>query len=250
MAGKILIVNADDLGRTAGINTGIIDAHRRGLVTSATLMVNHGAAAAAAAEVQRCPGLGVGLHVALTGGPPCLPPERLPSLVGADGRLPSSPAGLERAAPGEVLAEVRAQLGRFRELTGRLPTHLDSHHHAHRLPVVFDALVQVAREHTLAVRNSGGMGTRLRAAGLRTPDVFIEDFYGDGARLEVLLDVLNGVAPGVTELMCHPAHVDEELRTGSSYADARRCELEALTHPQARHAAEKAGVRLAHFGLL
>ena len=74
MADKLLIVNADDLGRTPGINAGIFEAHDRGLVTSATLMVGYPAAVAAAREAAARPGLGVGLHVQLTGGVPTLPP--------------------------------------------------------------------------------------------------------------------------------------------------------------------------------
>ncbi len=248
-AAKLVIVNADDLGRTPGINAGIFAAHRRGVVTSATLMVGFPAAAAAAAEWAAAPALGVGLHVTLTGAAPTLPPERVPSLVDADGRLPRFPDRQTGADPGEVLAEVRSQLARFRELTGRLPTHLDSHHHSHRLPVVLDALVAVARETGLPVRNaSPAVGERLRSAGVATTDVFVERFFGAEARLEVLLEILAAARPGVTEVMCHPAVVDDELRAASTYLDDRERELEVLTHPEVRRAVEREGIRLVHFG--
>lgn len=249
MTDKLLIVNADDLGRTPGINAGIFEAHRRGLVTSATLMVGFPAAEAAAAELAANSDLGVGLHVALTGGRPTLPPERVPSLVDAEGRLPRRPEGLARARRDEVLAEVRSQLRRFRELTGRSPTHLDSHHHTHRLPVVLDALVTVAGEAGLPVRNaSPAVGERLRQAGIPTTDAFVERFFGAEARLDVLLEILGAVEPGVTELMCHPARVDDELRGASSYVEERELELAALTSPEAQRAVEAAGLRLIHFG--
>ena len=248
MTDKLLIVNADDLGRTPGINAGIFEAHRRGLVTSATLMVAFRAAETAAAELASHPGLGVGLHVALTGGAPTLPPGQVPSLVDDEGRLPRRPEGLARARPEEVLAEVESQLRRFRELTGRSPTHLDSHHHTHRLPVVLAALVTVAREAGLPVRNaSPAVGERLRGAGIATTDAFVERFFGDEARLDVLLEILGAVGPGVTELMCHPARVDDELRNASSYVEERERELAALTAPAARGAVEAAGLRLVHF---
>src|SRR5262249_29015599 len=112
---KRVIVNADDLGRTPGINRGVFEAHRRGIVTSASLMVNYPAARDVPALSAETPGLGIGLHVALTGGVPTLPAERIRSLVDGRGRLPSRPSGLEDADPAEVLAEVRAQVKRFRE---------------------------------------------------------------------------------------------------------------------------------------
>ncbi|HUO86079.1 MAG TPA: ChbG/HpnK family deacetylase, partial [Thermoanaerobaculia bacterium] len=86
-----LIVNADDLGRTAGINEGIFTAHRDGIVSSATLMVAYPAAVEAATALADHPRLGVGLHVQLTGGRPTLPAGRVPSLVDAEGRLPRNP---------------------------------------------------------------------------------------------------------------------------------------------------------------
>ena len=250
-AARRLIVNADDLGRTPGINRGIVEAHRRGIVTSATLMVNYAAATEAAALAQDSPRLGVGLHVALTGGAPALAPAEIPTLVDGQGRLPAKPEGLASADPAEVLAEARAQLARFREMVGRLPTHFDSHHHSHRLPVVFDALLALARETGRPVRSaSSGMGERLRREGVATTDHFVEAFHDEGATLDTLLGILATLPPGTTELMCHPAFVDEELRAGSGYAEPRARELQVLTDDRVRRALEEAGVRLIHFGEL
>ena len=120
---KRLIVNADDLGRTRGINRGILEAHLDGIVTSATLMVNYATAREAVSRCREAPGLGLGLHVALTGGAPRLPRERVPSLVDPRGQLPAKPEGLAGSDPHEVQAEVWAQLERFREIAGRFPTH-------------------------------------------------------------------------------------------------------------------------------
>jgi predicted glycoside hydrolase/deacetylase ChbG (UPF0249 family) len=248
---KRLIVNADDLGRTPGINLGIFDAHRRGIVRSATLMVNYPAAAQAAALTAGSPRLGIGLHVQLTGGPARLPAERIPTLVGKDGLLPPKPDGLAAADPVEVLAEARAQLARFRELLGRDPTHFDSHHHSHRSDSVFAAVVALARETGRPVRPAGeDQVERLRAEGIRTPDHFSEEFFGDTARLEVLLEILRGLPEGTTELMCHPAVVDEELRATSSYALPRARELEVLTSPEIVDAVAACDVFLVSYAAL
>src|SRR5687768_2112615 len=98
-----LIVNADDLGYTAGINRGILEAHERGIVTSASLMVDRPAADDGAAVARATPSLSVGLH-----------------------------AVLDRVDPDRCADELARQLTRFEELVGSRPTHVDSHHHLHR----------------------------------------------------------------------------------------------------------------------
>ena len=242
---KRLIVNADDLGRTDGVNRGILEAHRRGIVTSATLMVNYPAADAVPAIARDNPGLGIGLHVQLTGGPSALPAERLQSMVDASGRLPSKPEGLRDPDPAEVLAEARAQLARFQRILGRLPTHFDSHHHSHRQPVVLEALITLAWETGLPVRNaSPAVGERLRREGVPTTEAFIDEFYEDKTRIEDLVRILGSLGLGTTELMCHPAMVDEELRSSSGYAEPRARELAALTHLEARQVIQASGIQL------
>lgn len=246
-----MIVNADDLGRTPGINDGIFAAHERGLVTSTTLMVAYKAAREAAECFDRYPSLGIGLHVALSGGEPLLPARQIPSLVDGQGRLARDPDHFATLDPGEVLAEVEAQIARFRELIGRLPTHLDSHHHAHRHPVVCAALITIAKREGLPVRNtSPAVGEKLRAAGIATTDSFVARFYGAEARLEPLLEIIGGLTPGVTEVMCHPARIDDLLRQGSSYVDEREVELAVLSDPRAMQAVEERGAELIHFGAL
>lgn len=251
MPTRRLIVNADDFGRTAGVNRGVLEAHDAGIVTSATLMVNHPAAEQAAKSARSRPRLGLGLHLALTGGPASLPQERVPSLVDERGRLPAKPDGLSAADPEEVAAEAWAQLERFRALVGANPSHLDSHHHAHRLPVVLDAVVALAREIGLPVRRaSEEVGERLRSAGIRTTEAFVESFYGEGVRLEGLLDTLRALPSGTSELMCHPAVVDEELSAGSGYAEPRGRELALLTRAEVRSALAREAIVLIHYGEL
>ena len=250
-ASRRLIVNADDLGRTSGINEGIFTAHASGLVSSATLMVIYPSAEEAASLLDKYPDLGVGLHVQLSGGTPLLPAESVPSLVDAGGSFPAKPGGLTALAPDQVRIEVQAQLVRFRELTGRLPTHLDSHHHSHRVPEVCEALIDVACEWNLPVRRSSPeIAAWLQQTRVPTTDAFVEDFFGHAARLDILLSILAELGPGTTELMCHPGLSDDGLRSDSSYSDVREDELEILTHPDALEALATAGIQLIHFGQL
>jgi predicted glycoside hydrolase/deacetylase ChbG (UPF0249 family) len=115
--------------------------------------------------------------------------------------------------------------------------------------VVRDVLIEIARTRALPVRSSSDDVRRhLRRAGVRTTDRFVERFYGEATTLDVLLDLLRGIGPGSTELMCHPGRVDDELRAGSSYVDERERELAVLCHPAARALAAELGLRLAGFG--
>src|SRR5713101_9724313 len=121
MAGKrYLIVNADDFGQSPGVNRGIIEAHERGIVTSASLMVRWPAAADAAAYAQERPELSVGLHLDLA------------EWAYRDGEW----ARLYEVVQGDdadaVAKEVERQAEAFRRLMGKNPTHIDSHQHAHR----------------------------------------------------------------------------------------------------------------------
>lgn len=246
---RCLIVNADDLGRSTGINDGIFEAHRRGLVSSATLMVGFAAARDAAARLAEYPSLGVGLHVTLTGARPTLPPERVASLVDAAGRLPRRPAAIAGFDPAEARAEIEHQLRLFHALTNRAPTHLDSHHHAHAVPVVLDQMVAVARAAALPVRSSTpAIAERLRAEGIPTTDRFVDAFYGDGATLERLLEILRETGEGTTEVMCHPGRADDELRRESAYAEPREREVELLCHPAALALRRELGLELTRFG--
>ncbi len=253
MTEKLLIVNADDLGRTAGINCGIAEAHADGIVSSATLMVNYPAAREVGKLSKENPRLGIGLHVALTGGAAALPAARVRSLVDANGRLPAKPEDLATRSPdpAEVLAEARAQLERFQEIMARLPTHFDTHHHSHTVPAVFEAVVMLARETARPMRStSPQMAEQLRRRGVKTPDRFVDAFFGEGATEDTLERVLRDLESGATELMCHPAYVDDELRSSSGYAVAREAERRALLSRRVRDTIESAGIRLVSFAEL
>src|SRR5437867_13212189 len=82
-----LIVNADDFGRSHSINEAVVRAHRDGILTSASLMVNGDAADGAVQLARQNPRLGVGLHVTLVCGTSALPPGEIPGLVDAGGNF-------------------------------------------------------------------------------------------------------------------------------------------------------------------
>lgn len=250
---KRLIVNADDYGRTPGINAGTLEAHRNGIVTSATAMVLEPAAEEGLREaLATAPALSIGLHFALTGGGP--PAASLMDLLelAPGGHFPRSADDLPHRIPDrEVRLELEAQIARFERIAGRLPTHLDSHHHAALHASVQRVFARVARERGLPVRASNDRARdQIRMSGTATPDHFIDDFYGEGATLQRLRVIVENLADGTTELMCHPGYADDALIAGSSYARERDGEVRVLCDPSLRELVRTHDITLIGFNQL
>jgi hypothetical protein len=234
---KRLIVNADDYGRSPGVNAGVREAHARGIVTSATVLVLEGAAVRGIREAaEHAPRLALGLHFALTGGSPPAAPAREVATLAPAGRFPRTRAELpERLPAEEIRRELEAQIGVFQVLAGRPPSHLDSHHHVALHPSVAPAFAAVARARGLPARAASAEARRgLRAAGVRTPDVFIDRFYGENVGLRTLESILEELPEGTAELMCHPGRADEALKAVSTYAEEREWEIDVLCDPKVK----------------
>src|SRR6266851_5285681 len=157
---KRLIVNADDFGWSEGVNRGIVEAYRNGIVTSATLLANGAAFDGAVQLAGQERRLGVCVHLNLSDGAPLLPRWEVPSLVNEQGHFSGGPmklvarmlAGKLRSA--EVEAEWDAQIGKVKK-AGIQPTHLDGHKHVHMLPALFPIVLRLAKRHGIsAVRVS------------------------------------------------------------------------------------------------
>lgn len=147
-----LIVNADDFGRSSSVNEAVIAAHQKGILTSASLMVNGEAAAEAVQLARQNPKLGVGLHLTLCCGRSTLRPEVLPALVNARSEFRDSPvaAGVvyffSPAARRELGREISAQMDKFAQ-TGLSLDHVNGHLHFHLHPAVFPVVQREARRH-------------------------------------------------------------------------------------------------------
>jgi len=247
---KKLIVNADDFGRTAGINEGILEAYVLGIVTSATVMVLEPAAELGISLARAAaPGLGLGLHFTVTGGGPCASaPDTLRRLA-PGGRFVRSFEELpDRIPEEEVRRELEAQIALFEKMAGKPPTHLDSHHHSALHISIQPVFAAVAGERKLPVRASSTRARlQLQEAGIRVPDYFIESFFGSGANAANLRFVLAHLRDGVSELMCHPGHPDEALLQSSSYAQEREQEIMALCDPGVRETLAADDIRLIGF---
>jgi probable F420-dependent oxidoreductase len=226
----MLIVNADDFGQSLGINRGVIDAHERGIVTSATLMVRWPAAAHAAEYAKSRPELSLGLHLDLA-------EWHYREAEGWLQRYEVTPPDDERA----VRAELERQLDAFLGLVGRPPTHLDSHQHVHLTQPVSRLLVQAGRRLGVPVRH------------LPPGPSYNGSFYGQDSRgspfpaaitVDSLVSIIEGLPEGVTELACHPG---EGTDVDTAYGPERAIEVATLCSPSVRAALEDSAVELRSF---
>jgi predicted glycoside hydrolase/deacetylase ChbG (UPF0249 family) len=210
---KSLIVNGDDFGASRGINRGVIEAHKRGVLTSASMMVDAPASTEAACVAARLPDLGLGLHVVL--------------------RSPADPS--------TVQAEVERQLDRFSELTGQLPTHIDAHHNVHQDSSLLPAFLAVAERHRLPLRGHCGVRHIMSFYGQWDGETHLECVSPKAFARIVAIDVKDGF----NELCCHPGHVNGDL--ASSYLHERETELETLCDRGVAALLAERRIRLATF---
>lgn len=281
---KLLIINADDLGFSRGVNRAVFACHAEGVLTSATLAANMPCAAEAIAEAKRHPRLGVGLHLNAVRGRPLSGAAAVPELVDKNGlffRKIKHHLRLQLSQSPQVLAqferEYRAQI-EFALGKGLRPTHFDSERHHAAWPCLFELMCRLAREYSVpAVRltrepswpgSRSSLAKRAGAAFLRllsVPGKRIADrhgiktcawFYG-GAHIgkvseELLLSLARHLPAGAAELMTHPGFADGNLAPeAQSYLDSgREAEANALLSPRVKAAFAENGVELVSFAAL
>jgi predicted glycoside hydrolase/deacetylase ChbG (UPF0249 family) len=262
-----LVVTADDFGIGVPTSRGIILAHQKGPVTATSFMVITGQyAAESVALLAEAPNLDVGLHLVLTQcGHPPLVATKSSGLVDRDGNFLSNArlwlrAWLGRLNVAAVAEEIAAQAELFKKLVGRRPDYVDGHHHAHQLPTIRQALMQVigksnllppvtrttveapgmlkhvstARTHRRAANFLGKRARRKFAAG----GVWSNDFYFGMLSSEDLHRSFPWAAywrhvpkQGVVEWIVHPGYADPSLEGRDGYRAERERELEALVSP-------------------
>jgi predicted glycoside hydrolase/deacetylase ChbG (UPF0249 family) len=215
---RYLIFNADDFGQSRGINRGIVECHREGVVTSTSMMVT-GRAADEAVELSReYPKLGIGLHF---------------DVWGEDEREFDT-----RDLPA-TRDEFNRQLERFVQLLGRMPTHIDSHRHAHREEHLLPSFLEWTAELGLPVRGDG----RVR---------FVGGFYAQWEWKVTQLEYVSvpclqkmlrdEVPPGFTEFSCHPGYITSDYQ--GVYSDEREAEIRTLIDPRVRQTIDETGIEL------
>jgi len=278
------IINGDDYGFSRGVNKAIIEAHQRGVLTSASLMVTGDAFDEAVELARSNPRLAIGLHLVLVCGRAALPPSEIPHLVDASGNFPFGPekTGLRyqfsAAARRELRNEIRAQLDKFHQ-TGLKLSHVDGHLHMHSHPVVFRMLIDLAPEFgikavrlpreelgiTLGIDRSnlltkltwwwvfGRLGRygerRLKRAGIKYADRVYGLLASGRMTEEFLLALIPRARGELVEIYSHPASlIAGEGRDAA--VDGGVAELAALLSQRVRGALALSGFEPANYNEL
>ena len=279
---RALIVNGDDFGLTPGINAGIVDAHLRGILTSASLFANAPSTDDAIALARVTPTLAVGCHITLVDGRPVLPASSLPTLAPGGAFRPTwrafvRDAVVRRIRLDEIEREVAAQVDRLLDAGIRL-SHLDSHKHVHAYPPVFAVVARLARRigvHTVRVPCerpdfaalrllSGQRAARrqalenlalvpwsardraiLRSCRLPPAPMFLGRVETGLFTPESFRVALTRLRDGTSELMMHPGYQDEALASvHTRLRQERASELAILIDPATRACLTAAGIVL------
>jgi len=272
-----LIVSADDFGLSPGVNAGILEAHRDGILTDASLMVT-GTACAEAVELARAtPTLAVGLHLVLVQGRAAAPADTVPTLVDGNGMFRNQPVlnGFRYFfTPGirtQLEREIRAQLDTYAG-TGLPLSHVDGHLTIHMHPTVLSILLRLAPQYgiralrlpreplRISLRLDGRARVRkvlesvtfrglvrwalprLRAHGMRYPDQMFGLHQSGHMTEPYILGVIAALPPGITEIYCHASQVDTEARRWRPQDYECEAELSALTSGRVRATLDAQGV--------
>ena len=265
-----LIVNADDFGLSACVNAAVIRAHREGILTTASLMVNEPGFAEAVTLAKENPKLGVGLHLTLLMGHATLPAEKIPGLVNARGEFSNSPVGaglnyfFKRSLREQLRAEIHAQFEKFHAI-GLPLDHVNGHLHLHLHPVIFEILMADADElrirHLRLTRDCFARSRRmaggswfyrishaaiyeilsrrvrepLRQRGIRHAQITFGLLQDSRVDEDYILKLLPELPPGDSELYSHPS------------LDKFKPEFDALVSPRVREEIKKLGVELIRY---
>ncbi|HTV61400.1 MAG TPA: hopanoid biosynthesis-associated protein HpnK [Verrucomicrobiae bacterium] len=265
-----LIVNADDFGLSHSVNEAVVRAHRDGILTTASLMVNEAGFDEAVTVARENSKLGVGLHLTFSHGHSALPPEKIPGLVDSRGEFSRSPFGVgmkyffQGSLREELRAEIHAQFEKFHR-TGLPLDHVNGHLHLHLHPVVFTILMEDAGQ--LGIRQmrltrdclsrsrkmSGGhwfyrvshatifeaLSGRARRRLDREKIKYAQITFGllQDSRVDetYVLKLLPELPPGDSELYSHPS------------LDKFKHEFDALVSPRAREAVNQGGIELIRY---
>jgi hopanoid biosynthesis associated protein HpnK len=265
-----LIVNADDFGRSPAINQAVIRAHREGILTSASLLVNEPGFAEAVALAKENPKLGVGLHLTLLRGHSALTPGKIPGLATAHGEFSHKPIAtgfryfFKRSLREQLRAEIHAQFAKF-HATGRSLDHVNGHLHLHLHPTVFRLLMEDADKlgirHLRLTRDGFARSRRLargrwfyrvshaliyqwlskrareplRRRGIRHAQITFGLLQDSRVDEEYVLKLLPELPPGDSELYSHPS------------LDEFKHEFDALVSPRVKELVKKLGIELIRY---
>jgi chitin disaccharide deacetylase len=228
-AKKYLIVNADDFGHSCAVNRGVMHAHDYGIVTSASLLVRWPAAVEAVEYARNRPRLSLGLHLDFG------------EWVYKDENWVPAYNVVSLDDVTALRSEVSRQLAAFRTLTGRNPSHIDSHQHAHLREPVRSVVLEAALQLRAPVRDCN---PEIHYCGRFYGQSTEGSPYPEGITSDALIEIFSQLPPGITELACHPG---EGQVPNTTYMNERAKELKTLCDAKVRSALVEMGIELCGF---
>jgi hopanoid biosynthesis associated protein HpnK len=275
---KKIIVTGDDFGLALPVNEAIIEAHRRGILTAASLMVGERYFQDAVDRAKQHPSLRVGLHLTLVEGRPVSDPRLVPDLIDAGGSFPMhlAHAGVKFFfRPGvrrQLETEIRAQFEAFQN-TGLALDHANAHNHMHLHPTLLKLMLKVGKDYGLAAvrvpyepplrswrASRKGIGSRfasslflwpwinlmkhlLRRAHIRYNNYFYGMADSGSMTADLAMRIIAHLPNGATELGFHPAtrRCEEIDRTMANYQHEE--EYLALTSEPLLRAVQAANIQ-------
>lgn len=224
-----LIINADDLGFSKGINYGIYDAYKNGIITSTTIMMNM-SATEHAIELLNGTGIGIGVHMNVTAGKALLDHQYI---TDEDGFFSKE---LIENINDDILAEIEKEFTAQIEMALQKNieiSHLDSHHHVHMwCKELFEMSSSLAKHYGVAIRCDRGYEfmTEKLWSKIKSTQFFDASFFDKTAYIGFLVQILQGHKSSESlELMVHPGFLDGTLIHRDSYREMRMVEHSILT---------------------
>ena len=275
---RAIIITGDDFGLAVPVNEAIIEAHRHGTLTAASLMVGAESTPDAVRRAKAHPSLKIGLHLMLVEGKSILPPDKIPDLVNTRGEFSTHliKSGFKYffypAIRRQLESEIREQFRKFHD-TGLPLDHVNAHNHMHLHPTILRLILKVGKEFGLkAVRlpneppirswkaSRKGIVPRiafrlflypwllfmkriLQQARIRYNDSLFGMLDSGAMTLEPVLRLIRELPPGITELHFHPStrrcsEIDATM-PGYMHED----EFRALTSNRLLQALQDTGIR-------
>jgi len=235
---KKLIVNADDFGRTHGINQGVLECFKNGIVTSATVMINM-PFAKEAIQIANDNKIPIGLHLNITGGNTFFTGSNY--LFGDEGKVKEvykNGGSLTDEDMDLTIKEYEAQITEFFLLARRKPTHLDHHHNLQKIDGYLDKYLEFVKRIQLPTR------TRHKTVGIKSPDTILDNFFtAEELNKSHLLKLITSVSDGISELITHPSLITGESL--DSYTEEPRFkQVQFLTDSEIKQVIQQASIKL------
>lgn len=248
-----LILRADDLGLSQGVNYGIERSVKEGLISAVGLMVNMPDAEHGFQLIKNdcnC----IGLHVNICLGDSITPVDKIPSLIDPKtqqfyrskkiNKRNKDTVNLE-----ECMLEVEAQVERFIEITGKFPDYIDVHAVMSKTLYLTVEHVAMRRKILLgipALESEGQLLNGVYSLGMRTFNA--KGLYKPKNYFNEHLEIIKQKEYSLA--IFHPGYIDQPLIEQSSYTLIRPMETEFLCSSWLKNWIEKNNIEVVSFNEL